>query len=648
MASPPHAPAPVPIYLCGSKPGVFDPTQPTRLLRYLDSTLIFASFNPLTFTGVSLCTDALTRARRVVVEVPHANDFSERPNWFSFVPNAVLAPGVASEGKWPRVVNYCGRWVVCDQDQWDIHKLDPVYDCFVPTAGMYPSITKKISAQFPGGGAQTRPGKREFSPEGDLPTPFHVSKKLRGGAAPYPQARDGQGHHTGPDIPMGETTSATSSVPPSSARPEPSATPPRSSRPNAKRRKTPAPAHKNAPHKKSQAAANTPEIVDMTMDDSDDDPVMTSPSGFTGAPDSYPGKRKTLHRTGSDQSSSSTSLPDTERRQKRPREVSPVTLKAEFEKKKAQRKRDHGREAVAPDDLAMKERNNQFWAEILASVVENTHINGESLLTCYSDGTSSLVAGSNHASGPSAQPAPQSTPGPEPSARTHDDAEARRQASIMESRQKMADLEKDKPLWYVEEEKRRRQVRAKEQACRAHQVAHEQTAAQDAAAAELPRRQAQAAADARARAHAVYARLEPERRQRRQEHRELWMPWTRRRAIDRYLAVSEQFDSTRFTHENPVDLLFIPWPVLHSPFTLHVAQVDWQMVEAFFAEASRQMCREDYRAFVAESHRRFHPDRWRSRGVFRTYDGELAQALEQACTIVSQALTPIWAASKSW
>ena len=70
-------------------------------------------------------------------------------------------------------------------------------------------------------------------------------------------------------------------------------------------------------------------------------------------------------------------------------------------------------------------------------------------------------------------------------------------------------------------------------------------------------------------------------------------------------------------------------------------------VEAFFKEAARQMGVEDYRVLVAESHRRFHPDRWCSRGVFRTCDKELARTLERACTIVSQALTPIWEASRT-
>ncbi|KAM5539820.1 hypothetical protein V8D89_006633 [Ganoderma adspersum] len=157
--------------------------KPARLLCYPDSTLLFASFSPLIFSGPSLFTDALPRAYCIVVEVPHMSNFSERPNFFSFVPNVVLAPRVASEGKWPRVMDYCRRRVVCDQDQWDIHKLDPVYNCFVPTTGMYLTITRKINAQFLGGSAQTHPRKSSQS-----------------------EAQDSDNEHSASDVPMRKTT----------------------------------------------------------------------------------------------------------------------------------------------------------------------------------------------------------------------------------------------------------------------------------------------------------------------------------------------------------------------------------------------------------------------------------------------------------
>jgi hypothetical protein len=38
---------------------------------------------------------------------------------------------------------------MCDQDQWDIHKLDPFYDCFVPTPPQPPTIRSKVASTSP-------------------------------------------------------------------------------------------------------------------------------------------------------------------------------------------------------------------------------------------------------------------------------------------------------------------------------------------------------------------------------------------------------------------------------------------------------------------------------------------------------------------
>ena len=35
---------------------------------------------------------------------------------------------------------------MCDQDQWDIHKLDPFYECFVPVQPQPPTIRAKVSS----------------------------------------------------------------------------------------------------------------------------------------------------------------------------------------------------------------------------------------------------------------------------------------------------------------------------------------------------------------------------------------------------------------------------------------------------------------------------------------------------------------------
>lgn len=47
---------------------------------------------------------------------------------------------------------------MCDQDQWDIHKLDPFYDCFVPAPPQHPTIRAKVAAasSFPSSSTSSR------------------------------------------------------------------------------------------------------------------------------------------------------------------------------------------------------------------------------------------------------------------------------------------------------------------------------------------------------------------------------------------------------------------------------------------------------------------------------------------------------------
>jgi hypothetical protein len=101
--------------LHGSQPGVLDPTQPARLLRYPTSRLSFASFDPRTAVVDSThhnhipdirklnIQDELNTARRVVIE-----NTAEGISSWRFVPNAKRERGVENEGAWPRVVDYCG------------------------------------------------------------------------------------------------------------------------------------------------------------------------------------------------------------------------------------------------------------------------------------------------------------------------------------------------------------------------------------------------------------------------------------------------------------------------------------------------------------------------------------------------------------
>jgi hypothetical protein len=40
----------------------------------------------------------------------------------------------------------CRNIITCDQDQWDIHKLDPFYECFVPAQPHPPTIRAKVAS----------------------------------------------------------------------------------------------------------------------------------------------------------------------------------------------------------------------------------------------------------------------------------------------------------------------------------------------------------------------------------------------------------------------------------------------------------------------------------------------------------------------
>ena len=229
-----------------------------------------------------------------------------------------------------------------------------------------------------------------------------------------------------------------------------------------------------------------------------------------------------------------------------------------------------------------------------------------------------------------------------------DNEEAARLAAIEESRRKLADLEKDRPLWDEEARKRAAQARAEEEASRARKQA--EAARARAAEREEQERRRTAEAEARRRAEAERARIERERQQRRQRERERWSygPWTTTRAIERYRTLSETFDAAKFTAEDPVDFERIPWPVLLSPMTLHVEDIDWSAVEAFFDAARRHMRAQDFKTFVEKSHKRFHPDRWRARGVLKSVADEAVRgSLEVAANTVAQAITPIWRETKS-
>jgi hypothetical protein len=165
------------------------------------------------------------------------------------------------------------------------------------------------------------------------------------------------------------------------------------------------------------------------------------------------------------------------------------------------------------------------------------------------------------------------------------DPEAERMAAIAESRRKLAELEADRPLWEEEAKKRERLEMEEQEAQRSKMAERRAAEARKAdeerrARMERERQQSQAKEEARIRSSEERARRERERRQR--NERWSYGPWTTQRALERYKTLSDIFDSTKFSPDEPLTFDVVPWPVLHSPVSLSVEDIDWAAVEGFF------------------------------------------------------------------
>jgi hypothetical protein len=92
--------------------------------------------------------------------------------------------------------------------------------------------------------------------------------------------------------------------------------------------------------------------------------------------------------------------------------------------------------------------------------------------------------------------------------------------------------------------------------------------------------------------------------------------------LERYRVLAEAFDNIKYTSELPLVIEDVPWPSLQSPRVFSIEDVTWDSVERFFEAVRPHLRLQDYRVLVEKSHRRFHPDRWRSRNLLKTIEGE--------------------------
>ncbi|EKM49815.1 uncharacterized protein PHACADRAFT_214337 [Phanerochaete carnosa HHB-10118-sp] len=123
--------------------------------------------------------------------------------------------------------------------------------------------------------------------------------------------------------------------------------------------------------------------------------------------------------------------------------------------------------------------------------------------------------------------------------------------------------------------------------------------------------------------------------------------WTETRHVNWFKEVSSEFEEIKFSASQPLTFKSIPWPLLMPPNAHTLDLIEWSNVEAFFAAAKRIVGEKEYKTMVEKAHRRFHPDKWRSRGLSNTIlDDDLREQLEKAGNVVAQAITPLWLASK--
>ncbi|KZT08321.1 uncharacterized protein LAESUDRAFT_757564 [Laetiporus sulphureus 93-53] len=631
--------SPIPPSIFGTVPGQLDTSQPTRLHRVPGSTFSFASFNSYTASSrgdipdlnkLSLH-DETCRPKRIVIEtLPNGQS-----TW-RFVPRARLGQGMEDEGPWPRVIKICGELVHCSQEQWEIYKLDPIYDCFVPSPPDMTVISRvepnerEMPSRLPNPLAEATSApppadaKRRLSldsiPSEELPPPKksrktpHDSPEALGSDPSHPITVPGDEEGGVEELGHGSSTAFDSKEHAQSGGGKTSY---RNGHPRAGANRAQSRGQRWRPMRDQAAESNDQdqEMIDLTVADEDSVPQ----AGSTQATK----RKRTSH---ADHVNVSELAAD----------EGPAAGRCDSpEPKRLCTQLNSGRFPTMGSGFAQRKngkRKTGKWP------FENLKSNGHR--SPESDASTNIPT--------------------EPSARDHStdmnadrdedspiednsDQEAQHRATIEESRRKLAELEKDRPLWEEAAKKRQAAEHAEEHARRARKEAERRAAEMEQQCRKQEAEKAQAEQrkkPARERAH-----HEEERRQKQQERQKRWAygPWTTSRAIQWYQTLSEEFDTAKFSVDKPATFDLIPWPVLRSRAYLSVEDVDWDAVETFFRTARSYVPYQDYKVFVEKSHKRFHPDRWRARGILKSIEDEQTRdCLEVIANCVAQAITPLW------
>lgn len=123
--------------------------------------------------------------------------------------------------------------------------------------------------------------------------------------------------------------------------------------------------------------------------------------------------------------------------------------------------------------------------------------------------------------------------------------------------------------------------------------------------------------------------------------------WSAEQAFSRFHALRLVFMDEKYSVDKPLTLCAVPWPVFTSPNRLRFQNITFTAVEAFFQRFRREVGAQEYQDVIQATHRTFHPDKWKSRGLLTSVmDDYEREQLERCGNVVAQAITPLWKASR--
>ncbi|KAG7440353.1 uncharacterized protein BT62DRAFT_938171 [Guyanagaster necrorhizus] len=233
-----------------------------------------------------------------------------------------------------------------------------------------------------------------------------------------------------------------------------------------------------------------------------------------------------------------------------------------------------------------------------------------------------------------------------------------RQLCVVNSRCKILELERDKLLWEdarVQREEKEQKEREMEQKRRAEsmrkmedekrQKERLRTMMEEQARLERERAQAEYEEKQRLQRQKWHEATKAEKRRCQRRDKEKWNleSWTDSQAVERFLLLMDEFETTQYSESKPLTSAGIPWPVLVNPRKFKVTDLDdWQAVDGFFKVIRRHLERHLYKKVVMRARQMFHPDRWKSRNLLKSVmDDSVRSSLEAAGNKVSQAVNAL-------